>query len=133
MQVLRADTVVWKLIGPFVAIGDGVTPVTNVTLAAADTCGLLKHNATSLHDITDNDAFFVHLSHGFYRYQFQLDEVDTEGGLQFCYSDASAALAVPADFQVMNQNAFDSLHAAAGTDLLQVDNGGVGQHGVHGS
>ena len=52
MQYLKADTVTEVLIGPVVAVGDGFTPVTSLTIAGADEAEIIKHGATTVTAIT---------------------------------------------------------------------------------
>lgn len=121
MQYLKADTVTEVLIGPVVAVGDGFTPVTTLTIAAADEAEIIKHGATTVTAITGTLAAITSAD-GYYALDLVTGDVDTEGRLTILINDDSLCLPVRHDFMVVNANVFDSLFAAATTDYLQVDN-----------
>ena len=120
MQYLKADTVTEVLIGPVVAVGDGFTPVTSLTIAGADEAEIIKHGATTVTAITGTLAAITSAD-GYYALDLVTGDVDTEGRLTILINDDSLCLPVRHDFMVVNANVFDSLFAAATTDYLQVD------------
>ena len=120
MQYLKADTVTEVLIGPVVAVGDGFTPVTSLTIAGADEAEIIKHGATTVTAITGTLAAITNAD-GYYALDLVTGDVDTEGRLTILINDDSLCLPVRHDFMVVNANVFDSLFAAAATDYLQVD------------
>lgn len=121
MQYLKADTAATILIGPFVDIGDGVTPETGITLGAADHAELMKHDGTSFVDLASDSRTFTHKEGGFYTLVLGTGDTDTEGRLTVVIMDTSVCLPVWKDFMVVNANVYDSLFASATTDYLQVD------------
>lgn len=121
MQYLKADTAATILIGPFVDAGDGVTPETGITLAAADHAELMKHDGTTFVDLTSDSRTFTHKEGGWYTLVLGTGDTDTEGRLTVLIMDTSVCLPVWKDFMVVNANVYDSLFAAAATDYLQVD------------
>ena len=120
MQYLKADTVTEVLIGPVVAVGDGFTPVTSLTIAGADEAEIIKHGATTVTAITGTLAAITSAD-GYYALDLVTGDVDTEGRLTILINDDSLCLPVRHDFMVVNANVFDSLFAAATTDYLQTD------------
>ena len=117
MQFLKADTAATVLIGPFLDMTNGVTPETGITLGAADSAEIMKHDGTVFADIAA--LTFTHKAHGMYTLAITSGFLDTEGRLTVFISDESVCLPVWAEFMVVNANVYDSLFAAATTDYLQ--------------
>lgn len=130
MQYLKADTAATILIGPFVDKGDGVTPETGVTLAAADHAELMKHDGTTFVDLTADSRTFTHKEGGWYTLVLGTGDTDTEGRLTVLIMDTDVCLPVWKDFMVVNANVYDSLYAAATTDYLQTDVTQIGSTAV---
>ena len=118
---LRADTAVEVPIGPAIAVGDGFTPVTTLTIAGADEAELIKHGATTSAGLAGSLAAYTAVVDGYYHLDLSTSETDTEGHLTIVIQDDSLILPIRNDFIVLNQNAYDALYAVAGTDKLQVD------------
>ena len=59
MLYLKADTVTEVTIGPAVAVGDGFTPVTTLSIASADEAHLMKHNNTTAVALAGTLAVFA--------------------------------------------------------------------------
>lgn len=121
MQYVKADTQTKVVIGPVVAVGDGFTPVTTLSLSTADEAELLKHDASAVTDISGNTFAAITNADGYYNLTLTAAQLDTEGRLTVLINDDSLCLPVRHDFVVQNANVYDSLHAAAATDYLQVD------------
>jgi len=121
MQLLKADTLTKVLIGPVVAVGDGFTPVTTLSLSTADEAELLKHDAAAVTDISSNTFAAITSADGYYNLTITAAQLDTEGRLTVLANDDSLCLPVRHDFMVVNANVYDSLYGAATTDYLQVD------------
>jgi len=121
MQFLKADTAVKVVIGPCVAVADGFTPVTTLSLSTADEAELIKHDAASVTDISASTFAAITSADGYYNLSLTTGNVDTEGMLTILINDDSLCLPILARFTVVNANVFDSLFAAATTDYLQVD------------
>jgi len=121
MQVLKADTQVKVVIGPAVAIGDGYTMTTALNIATADSATIVKHDNSTVVDISGDTWAALTNADGFYHLTLQAGDLDTEGHFTVCIEDVSLCLPVMARFQVVNANVYDSLFAAATTDYLQVD------------
>ena len=121
MKYLRADTAATILIGPAVAIADGVTPVTDVTLAGADHAELMKHDGTTFVDLTSDSRTLTHKEGGWYTLTLWTVDTDTEGRLTVLIIDTDKCLPIWLEFMVMNQPAYDALYAVAATDYLPTD------------
>ena len=124
MQYLKADTNTEVLIGPVVAVGDGFTPITNLSPATADEAELIKHNGASglvVTDISGSTMTAITDADGYYTLDISTGNADTEGFLTVLFNDDSLCLPVRHDFMVVNANVYDSLFAAATTDYLQTD------------
>ncbi len=118
MLELRQSTAVEVRVGPAVAVGDGFTPVTTLTIASADEAELIKHNATTSSGLAGTLAAYTAVVDGYYHLDLSTGETDTLGQLTLVIQDDSLILPLRADFMVINQNFFDSKY---GSDLLQVD------------
>lgn len=121
MYHLRADTSANLPIGPVVAVGDGFTPVTTLDLGTADEKGLIKSGATTRVDTSADTLTAISSADGYYYFVATISHTDTEGPLTFFAGDDSLCLPVRHDFHVLNQNVYDALYAASGTDLLDVN------------
>lgn len=123
MLYLKADVGVEVLVGPVVAVGDGFTPVTTLTIAGADEAELIKFNgATALVvDAISGTLAAITGADGYYTLDLLAAEVDTEGFLVLLINDDSLILPIHHEFMVVNANVYDSMFAVAGTDKLQVD------------
>ncbi len=124
MQPLRADTTATVLVGPLVDRDDGVTPEEGITLAAADSAEIMKHDGTTFVDVAGagaNQCTLTHKEKGMYTLAMPVAILDTEGRFTFFLSDESVCLPYRKDFVVLNANVYDSLYAATATDYLQVD------------
>jgi len=123
MQVLKADTSVKVVMGPFVDVADGYTPETGIVLNNCDERALIKHDGgsvTVLDSGTNTWAAITNMD-GYYNLTLTAANLDTEGMLTIAIQDDSICLPVIARFMVVNANVYDSLFAAAATDYLQVD------------
>lgn len=121
MLYLKADTATEVLIGPAVAVGDGFTPVTTLSVAGADEAHLIKHGATTGIALAGTLGVLSAVAvDGYYALNLSTGETDTEGRLSIMINDDSLILPIRHEFMVVNANVYDSMFAAAGT-LLQVD------------
>ena len=121
MQILRADTLVKVVIGPIVDITDGYTPINSLLLSTADAAEIMKHDASSVTDISANTFSQISGATGFYNLTLSASQLDTEGMLTVCIADTSLCYPYRHEFMVVNANTFDSFYAASTTDYLQVD------------
>lgn len=120
MLYLRADTITEVTIGPAVAVGDGFTPVTSLTIASADEAEFIKHGATTATAIGGTLAAITNAD-GYYALDISATDTNTEGRLVLLINDDSLILPIRHEFMVVNTNVFDSLFASSGTDKLEID------------
>ncbi len=120
MQVLRASTATVVRVGPFMAT-DGVTPVTSITLGAADQAELLKDGGVGTVDISTAAWAPVVNSDGWYDLSLTAGHTDTTGTLEIVVQDASASLPVFRSFQVVTQAAYDYLYGASAAPITDAD------------
>lgn len=124
MQYLKADTNTEVLIGPAVAVGDGFTPVTTLSLSTADEAEIIKYGGATpltVTSISANGFAAITGADGYYTLDITTGNSDTEGFLTVLINDDSLILPIRVDFMVVNANVYDSLFAAATTDYLQTD------------
>jgi len=117
MQLLKANTAVDVLIGPFLDSTDGNT--TEEALTIEDEHVLLSKNGQALAAKNDaNDA--GHDDLGYYNCPLNTTDTNTEGTLDICVH-MSGALAVRHQFMVIAEAAWDSLCAAKDTGYMDVN------------
>ena len=130
---MKADTNVEVLRGPAVAVGDGFVPITSLSLSSADEAEIIKNNgATALvvTSISGNTMVAITGADGYYTLDITTGNTDTEGPLTILVNDDSLILPIRQDYMVVSANVYDSMFAAAGTDVLDVsltEIGGVAQ------
>lgn len=127
MQDLRADTVATILMGPAVAVTDGVTPVTDVTLAGADHAKLMKHDGTVLVDLTSDSRTFTHKEGGWYTLVLGVGDIDTEGRLTVLIMDTDKCLPFWKDFMVLSKAAYDSKYIAKASGYMDINVKTIGE------
>lgn len=121
MQYLKQSTAVEVVIGPAVAVGDGFTPVTTLTISAADEKHIIKHEATGGALIAGTLAVFSTAAvDGYYTLDLSTTDTNTIGMLTLVIQDDSLILPIRHEYMVLATNVYDSLFGAA-TDKLQVD------------
>ena len=126
MQLLKANTAVDVLIGPFVDDTDGKTAETGLTLDVE-----LSKNGQAL--ANKNDATTpVHdgtgTIDGYYNCELDATDVNTEGTLTLV-AFASGALPVRHEYMVMAEAAYDSLFEARDTGYMQIELADTANHG----
>lgn len=126
MQLLRANTAVDVLIGPFVDDADGDTPATGLTLDVE-----LSKNGQALTDSesaapTHDAAGTVD---GYYNCILGTTDTNTEGQLVLVVHHADA-LPIRHEYMVMAEAAWDSMFAAKDTGFMDVNIKTVGQSGT---
>lgn len=127
MQILKADTSAVIMLGPAVDKTDGVTLESGLVTAmdTATTGVRISKNGGAWTDRNGTVTTTVY-DEGWYRVTLDSTDTNTEGTLDVMYEDAATCLPMFARFQVVNANVYDSLFAASGTDLLQVDTTQIG-------
>lgn len=123
MMYLKADTAVEVPVGPAVAVGDGFTPVTSLSIAGADEAELLKYNANTAIVTATIAGSLAAISgaDGYYTLDLSTTDTNTEGFMVLLINDDSLILPIRLEFQVVAANIYDSMFAVAGTDALDVN------------
>jgi len=104
MQELTVDTAALILVGPFVDSVDGVTPETGITLAAADTAGLMKEDGEAFVNISTRT--FTHVAGGMYTLALLASDVDTIGRLTVFIRDDSVCLPRAEKYMVVTSGGY---------------------------
>lgn len=117
MQMLRANTAVDVLIGPFVDSTDGDTEETALTLSQADI--KLSKNGQALAQKNDNTSA-VHDANGYYNCELDATDTNTEGTLTLIVHE-SGALSIRHEFMVLSEAAYDSLFVAKDDGFMDVN------------
>lgn len=112
-NILKQSTQIKVRIGPAVAVGDGFTPVTTLTLSGADEAELLKANGAATVDISAATFAAVTGSDGWYDLTLTTSHTDTVGELVVVINDDSLILPIFARFQVMEEATYDALFGAS--------------------
>lgn len=118
MILLKQSTAATLRLGPAVAVGDGFTPVTTLTLSGADEAELLKHSGATV-DISGATIAAITGADGWYDVSLTTSHTDTLGMLTVAVNDDSLILPVFARAMVVPAAVYDSL--VGGTDTLPVD------------
>jgi len=120
MQHLRANTQVIVTVGPFVDVGDGFTPQTDITLGGNE-AELIKHGLTAVVDISGATWAAVTSCRGYYSLTLTTSHTDTEGMLVVVVQDDSDTLPVKQEYMVLSEAAYDSLYVAKDAGFMDVN------------
>ena len=113
MQLLRQSTSVVVRVGPAVAVADGFTPVTNLTVSGADEAEALRAAGAATLDISGATFAAVTGADGWYDLTLDTTATNTVGTLDIVINDDSLILPIFARFQVVEEAVFDQLFAAS--------------------
>lgn len=118
MYFLKQSTAATLRVGPAVAIADGVTPVTTLSLAAADQAELLKHTGATV-DLVSSPEVLAAIANvgGWYNLTLSTSHTDTLGMLTVVIQDASACLPIFISCMVCPANVWDTLFGADKLDV----------------
>ena len=120
MQELRANTQVIVTVGPFVDVGDGFTPQTDIALSGNE-AELIKHGSTSVVSISGATWAAVTDCRGYYSLTLTTSHTNTEGLLVVVVQDDSDCLPVKAEYMVLAEAAWDSKYVAKDTGFMDVN------------
>jgi hypothetical protein len=120
MQFLRANTAVIVTVGPFVDVGDGFTPQTDIALSGNE-AELIKHGSTSVVDISGATWAAVTNCRGYYSLTLTTSHTDTEGMLVVVVQDDSDCLPVKQEYMVLSEAAWDSMFVAKDDGFMDVN------------
>ena len=118
MQWLKQSTLVKVVLDGVVAVGDGFTPVTSLTLTGADEAELMKHDASATVSISGNTFAAIAANDGAYNLTLTTTDTNTLGMASVQVNDDSLILPVKKDFMVVPANVWDAFF---GADKLEVD------------
>jgi hypothetical protein len=113
-QELRQSTEYNIKIGPFVDVGDGFTPETGITIDAADEAEILKANTTGTLAIAGTLTAITNCD-GWYYLTLSAGDTDELGPLTIVIQDDSACLPVFKEFEVVEQNYWDTKYNSTGS------------------
>ena len=116
-QLLRQSTQIKVRIGPAVAVGDGFTPVTTLSLSSADEAELLKADGAATVSISGATFAAITGADGWYDLTLTTSHTDTVGTLDVVINDDSLILPIFARFQVVEEAVFDAYFAASATGV----------------
>jgi hypothetical protein len=117
MKLLRANTAVDVLIGPFVDSTDGNTDETGLTISQADV--RLSKNGQNMAQKNDANAC-THDELGYYNCPLDTTDTNTEGQLDIIVHE-SGALQVKMECMVLAEAAYDSLFTAKDDGYMDVN------------
>lgn len=120
MRELRQSTQVIVTVGTAVAVGDGFTPVTSLTLSGADEAELIKANTTTTTDISGATIAAITGADGTYGVTLTTSHTDTLGPLRISINDDSLILPLKEDFMVISAIEWDRKYTALGQYQLGV-------------
>jgi len=118
-MLLVFDTQVIVTIGPFVDVGDGFTPQTDIGLAGNE-AELIKHGSNAVVDISGATWAAVTNCRGYYSLTLTTSHTDTEGQLTVVVQDDSDCLPVRNTFMVLNDNTYEAFFENA-SEMLTVN------------
>lgn len=113
MLVLRRNTSVNVTVGPVVSQADGVTPVTNLSIATATEAKIAKQNAGALVSIAG--LTFTHIENGIYTLALTTNETNTAGNLVVLIENPATIRPIRMEFQVVPETVYDALYAGTAT------------------
>ena len=119
MFLIRQNATHFIPIGPFVAVGDGFTPVTNLDMNVADAAYAILHDNGTVVDISGYSLNAIANADGYYHLSLQAAISSTVGHMVIVINDDSLCLPVRADFTVVEEAVYDSLYAASAAGPLQ--------------
>jgi hypothetical protein len=122
-MLLKANTAVDVLIGPFIDETDGKTAETGLTISQADV--RLSKNGQNMAQKDDNTAA-AHDELGYHNCELNATDTNTEGQLLLAVHEAGA-LPVWHEFNVISEAAWDSLFAAKDVGFMDVNVKTVGR------
>ena len=115
-QIIRQGATGKLSLGPCVAVGDGFTPVTTLTIAAADDKRVLKSDGTTA--VMGGTLAAIASADGWYDYAPLTGETDTVGVFTIIIQDDSLCLPVCGRFQVVEEAIYDALYATSAVGAL---------------
>lgn len=113
MKFIRQGATHKVVIGPAVAVGDGFTPVTNLTLSGADEAEAILHDNGTVVDVSGYTWAAITTADGYYHLTLHGDISGTVGHLTLVVNDDSLVLPLRADFTVIEEAVYDAMFASS--------------------
>ena len=115
MYWLKQSTSTVVQFGPFVDVGDGVTPETGLaTNMNSATTGIRISKAGAVFAARGTATLPVHNEFGYYRTTLSTADTDTLGRLRMIFSETATTLPVWMDFMVVSAEVWDMLFGSGG-------------------
>lgn len=105
------------VIGPVVAVGDGFTPVTTLSVGTADEAEAILHDNGTVVDISGYTFAAITTADGYYHLTLQSGISGTVGHVTIVINDDSLCLPVKAEFTVVEEAVYDAYYAASATGV----------------
>lgn len=112
MRFLRQNATHKVICGPFVDVTDGATKETGVLLSTADQAEALRHDGTTVVDISGYTWAAITTMDGYYNLTLQTGITDTVGHLVIDIADVSVCLPVREEFTVLEEEVYDAYFAS---------------------
>ena len=113
MQFIRQSATHKVVIGPVVAVGDGFTPVTTLSVSTADEAEVILHDNGTVVSISGYTFAAITTADGYYHLTLQSGISGTVGHMTVVINDDSLCLPVRQDFTVLEEAVYDQMFAAA--------------------
>jgi hypothetical protein len=113
MLYIRQGATHKVVLGPAVAVGDGFTPVTNLTVSGADEAEAILHDNGTVVDISGYTFAAITTADGYYHLTLQSGISGTVGHMTVVINDDSLILPLRADFTVLEETVYDAMFAAS--------------------
>jgi len=101
------------VIGPVVAVTDGFTPITTLSVSTADEAEVILHDNATVVSISGYTFAAITTADGYYHLTLQSGISGTVGHMTVVINDDSLCLPVKADFTIIEEAAYDAVYAAA--------------------
>lgn len=121
MLYIRQNATIKVPIGPVVAVGDGFTPVTTLSVSTADEAEAILHDNGTVVDISAYTFAAIATADGYYHLTLQSGISSTLGHMTIVINDDSLCLPVRAEFQVITATAWDNMFSSATPETKTVD------------
>ncbi len=119
MLIIRQNATHKVVIGPCVAVGDGFTPVTTLSLSTADEAEAILHDNGTVVSISAYTFAAITTADGYYHLTLQSGISGTVGHMTVVINDDSLCLPIRADFTVMEEAAYDAMYKSGAEGPLQ--------------
>lgn len=113
MLFIRQGSTHKVVLGPAVAVGDGFTPVTSLSLSGADEAEVILHDNGTVVDISGYTWAAITTADGYYHLTLQSGISGTVGHVTVVVNDDSLCLPLRQDFTVVEEAVYDALFAAS--------------------